>query len=271
MTTLTDYRFPTDWIDWKPIATNGTKTKALGGCYVDVRRIAQAMDQLVPGWASDIELMHTGKEYAAVCKITIDGVTRCDTGQGDTPMDASNQSFRRCAAQHGIGRYMWISLPQVWAAYDPQTKRFTPDGLQALRRSLAPRTNQSADIDTSAENAPADAAVPATQDVSTNGTEPDNPFAPERDYTVDVPMLETTRRRLHALGTEVYGAKQWEDKRHELMAPFGYESSNQLTEAQAQQVIRGMEKKKRANMADGSSLPAVAAGAANFHTNGVAA
>ena len=112
MTALRDYRFPVDMLETKPGPHGKTLT------FVDVRNIAAALDKLAPGWSSDIHLFHTDTEYAATCAIAIDGITRSDTGSGPTPPDASNQAFRRCAAAHGLGAYLWTGEPEppLWAS-----------------------------------------------------------------------------------------------------------------------------------------------------------
>lgn len=106
MTTLADFRFPPHMLETKP----GPKGRTL--TYVDVRNIAAVLDRLAPGWSNDVELSHNGREYAAVCRLTVDGVTRCDVGSGETPPDAANQAFRRAAAAHGLGRYLWVGDAQ---------------------------------------------------------------------------------------------------------------------------------------------------------------
>lgn len=60
------------------------------------------------------------------------------------------------------------------------------------------------------------------------------------------PITDKTKRTLHALGNELYGP-EWEAKRHALVRHVTgvFESSNDLTEAQAQTLIDGMRKRQR--------------------------
>ena len=61
------------------------------------------------------------------------------------------------------------------------------------------------------------------------------------------PITDKTKRTLHALGNELYGP-DWEAKRHALVKHVtagATESSNELTEAQAQTLIDGMRKRQR--------------------------
>jgi hypothetical protein len=102
MTTLTSYRFPAALLSTKP----GPKGRTL--TFVDVRHIAGVLDALAPGWTNTITLSHNGTEYAAICDLTVEGIIRADVGSGETPPDASNQAFRRAAAAHGLGRYLWV-------------------------------------------------------------------------------------------------------------------------------------------------------------------
>lgn len=60
-------------------------------------------------------------------------------------------------------------------------------------------------------------------------------------------ISETNRKRLHALGTELYG-DGWEAKRHEIVLAVTKErtnSSNDLFEDEAKIIIDGMEDKKK--------------------------
>jgi len=109
---LSSYRFAANQLSTKP----GPKGKVL--TYVDVRHIAAALDSLAEGWSSDVTLSHNGQEYAAVCRLVISGIVRSDVGSGETPPDASNQAFRRAAAAHGLGRYLWVGEPEpLWATW----------------------------------------------------------------------------------------------------------------------------------------------------------
>ena len=99
MITLTEHRFPPEQVEWKPITTSGKR--ALGGAYVDVRYIQQALDELAPGWHCEFIPWGEGR---IICKMKVDGVVRSDVGEGDTAHDASNQAFRRAACSHGLGR-----------------------------------------------------------------------------------------------------------------------------------------------------------------------
>lgn len=59
---------------------------------------------------------------------------------------------------------------------------------------------------------------------------------------VSPPITDKKSKELHAIGRELYGP-DWDEKRHDLIAHFGIESSNDLTVAQAQKLIDGMRAK----------------------------
>jgi hypothetical protein len=59
---------------------------------------------------------------------------------------------------------------------------------------------------------------------------------------VSPPMTDKKRKEFHAIGNEAYGP-DWDEKRHQLCAAVGVESSNDLTMAQAQKLIDGMRAK----------------------------
>lgn len=63
----------------------------------------------------------------------------------------------------------------------------------------------------------------------------------------ETPISENTRKRIHALGTKVYG-DDWDDRRHELIKVITKgrtQSSNEITADEASTLIKGMEKKER--------------------------
>ena len=248
--------FEPSTIQWRVGATNKDKSRGLALAYADSRQYQERLDNL---FGLDWSVRYAPvSDRSVICELTLTlddkYVTRSATGNGEDLPSAEAQAFKRACSAFGLGRYLY-GTGQRWEAITAQGRScvFTPGALESLRRSLAPQTAPAAEVATVAGNGQPRASEP--------GTEEDNPFA-------ECPMCENTRRRLHALGSEVYGAKVWGNKRYELIAPFGHTSSNQLTEAQAQQLIRGLEKKQHANMV---SLPAIAVGAANVHVNGATA
>jgi hypothetical protein len=59
-----------------------------------------------------------------------------------------------------------------------------------------------------------------------------------------VKLSDKTRRKLHAVGSELYGAGEpWDSKRADMSAAFEVASSNDWTEEQAAKVIAGMQKR----------------------------
>lgn len=129
MTKFSDYRFPDSMLETKP------GPKGLTLTYVDVRNIAAVLDEMTPGWHSTVNLQHAGREYYATVHLTVDDVTRADVGSGETPPDAANQAFRRAAAAHGLGRYLWTegslgtqpSKPQAKRPAAPVARQVAPD------------------------------------------------------------------------------------------------------------------------------------------------
>lgn len=128
--------FPADAIDWKPGATTSAKDKALALAYVDLRRYFDRLDEIAPGdWSDDYDVLADGT--IVKCRLNVAGVTRCDVGQKDeadqnTTTAAAAQAFKRACAKFGLGRHLY-DMPQIWAEYDGQRKRFTEDGLNKLR------------------------------------------------------------------------------------------------------------------------------------------
>ena len=90
-------------------------------------------------------------------------------------------------------------------------------------------------------------------DASSSSTKT-KPQSPAIKPTLPVPqpvakpaISDNSRKRLHALGTEMYG-DAWESKRHDIVLAVTKErtnSSNDLFEDEAQTIIAGMEAKKK--------------------------
>lgn len=119
-TNLRKFRFPKHMLATKTGPGGMTLT------FVDVRNIAATLDDLCPGWHSSTSLQHTGTEYFATVTLAVDEVTRSDVGSGDTPPDAQNQAFRRAAAQHGLGAYLWLDVRYESSLEAPAPSAPTP-------------------------------------------------------------------------------------------------------------------------------------------------
>jgi hypothetical protein len=117
--------FSVKLIEVKPGATTKDKKRALALAYVDMRAYMARLDRLagVEGWR-----MHyvPWGDRRLICRLTILGVTKESTGEGE-PNDpnagtsAEAQAFKRACAAFGFGRYLY-ALPSIWCDYDEQTK-----------------------------------------------------------------------------------------------------------------------------------------------------
>jgi hypothetical protein len=101
------------------------------------------------------DVQHLNDRLVALCHLSICGATRSDVGesffgkttrQGDTYVEenaatsAIAQAFKRACVKYGMGTYLY-RIPPVWADYNPQGRRFTDDGIQALVDSaMSPAT-----------------------------------------------------------------------------------------------------------------------------------
>ena len=116
----------------KPLVVSGSR--ALVCYYVDARTVMDRLDDVVgpEGWEDDCVPIAGG---SVMCKLSLfiaeTWVTRCDVGgpseqpdEGDRIKAACSDALKRAAVKFGVGRYLY-NLPDVWADYDPQKKRFT--------------------------------------------------------------------------------------------------------------------------------------------------
>lgn len=116
-------------VEWKPGSLNGDKTRALAIAYADVRAYQNRLDEVCGlGWS----VTYTPWGDRIVCHVTIDGVTRSSTGEGDSQSERSEiagtaaeaQAFKRACAMFGLGRYLY-NLPTLWVEFEAGSKAFS--------------------------------------------------------------------------------------------------------------------------------------------------
>ncbi len=116
--------FPASVVQWRAGATNRDKTAAMALAYVDVRHYMERLDEVAPGWHSEVQPLGNGQ---VVVRLTVAGVTRTDVGEAD-PEDANTltsafaQAFKRACVQFGLGRDLY-HIPKVWCDYDAQGRK----------------------------------------------------------------------------------------------------------------------------------------------------
>jgi len=119
-------------VKFKPAVVSGNRALALP--YVDARVIQDRLDEVlgVAGWQDEYECLPDG---SVVCRLRLrlgsEWITKMDVGgpseqpdEGDRIKAACSDALKRAAVKFGVGRYLY-NLPDVWADYDPQKKRFT--------------------------------------------------------------------------------------------------------------------------------------------------
>ena len=127
-------------LEWKPGATTRDKSRGLALAYVDMRRYVDRLNEVFGGdWSDDVQVMDGGT--VVIMRLTCAGVTRSDVGESpasdkNSATSSIAQAFKRACVKFGLGAYLY-RMPQKWVAYDPQKKRFTPDGLAQLKKVAA--------------------------------------------------------------------------------------------------------------------------------------
>lgn len=115
------------FVELKPGKVLQGKARALAFAFVDPRQYQSRLDLLAGAEGWQVEYIPVS-ERALRCRLTILGVTKEDVGEcdaGDTNQATSSamQAFKRACAAFGLGRYLY-SLPQLFADYDEERKRF---------------------------------------------------------------------------------------------------------------------------------------------------
>lgn len=126
---------PSD-VTWKPQATTKDNTKAMAAAYADMRAYQNRLDEVC---GMDWSVTYTPWGDRIVCHITISGVTRSSSGEGDSQSERSEiagtaaeaQAFKRACAMFGLGRYLY-NFPTTWVEYDASKKQFADAGRKKL-------------------------------------------------------------------------------------------------------------------------------------------
>jgi hypothetical protein len=116
-------------ITWKPGAIAKSSDKALALAYGDLRAYQNRLDEVC---GANWSVSYTPWGERIICNLTIYGITRASTGEGDGDSErneiagtvAEAQAFKRACAMFGLGRYLY-SLPSVWAEWDKERKAFS--------------------------------------------------------------------------------------------------------------------------------------------------
>lgn len=127
-------------LKWRPTEVwSGT---ALALVYIDARDVIERLDEVVPGeWQERTMVQFATWEisdredaavrrctwlFSATCRLTIRGVTRTGTGEGDTAKAADSDALKRAAVRHGVGLYLY-HFPLRRVAYDDRRKTFAEE------------------------------------------------------------------------------------------------------------------------------------------------
>src|SRR5947199_8666902 len=152
-------------VKFKPQAVKGSRALALA--YVDVRAIMDRLDNVlgVENWQDRYQLL---PDNSVMCRLRLRigdrWITKADVGGpseqpdgGDRRKAAFSDALKRAAVKFGIGRYLY-RLPQQWADYDPQKRRFVRDPI--LPQAPATRKAEPATV----KLAPVPAVAPAAKE-----------------------------------------------------------------------------------------------------------
>lgn len=124
-------------ITWKPGATTKDGAKCMAMAYADLRAYMERLDDICDmDWKVEYEPWGANR---IIARLTINGVTRCSTGEMEAQDEkngmggtvAEAQAFKRACAMFGMGRYLY-DLPSVWIEFDSAKKRISDAGQKEL-------------------------------------------------------------------------------------------------------------------------------------------
>lgn len=118
------------------------KTKAMLVCYVQHTDVYARLESVDPAWSMEVtSSQRIGDSYFVRVKLTVKGVARENSGDGEDEKSATSDAIKRAAMLFGVGRYLYDS-ETVWVPYNEQTDKFRTWTVQdyqgALRRGQAP-------------------------------------------------------------------------------------------------------------------------------------
>lgn len=130
--------FQPDDITWRvgSVSKRGDKASALA--YADLRAYQRRLDEIVgPDW----QVTFTPWGDRIICNLTILGILRSSSGEGDAQAEKSEiagtsaeaQAFKRACSMFGLGRYLYDELDSPWVEID-EYKKFTDAGLNKLKQ-----------------------------------------------------------------------------------------------------------------------------------------
>ena len=213
--------FPLEAVGFKPQVMKKDKSAAMAATYIDARAVAERLDEVFPlAWTDEYEVMeHVENRLTIECRLSIilngQKITRSDVGESTNSDDersasrwksATSDAFKRAAVKFGVGAYLY-ALPQVWADYDADKRRFAPAGLKKLEQGYAQAVkrlglSEPGERSQEPEHPEAEeAARPPAPEAGAKGTtttvagrevKPIRTLSPER--------AEAMMRELHALG-----------------------------------------------------------------------
>ena len=120
-------RFPFEKIDYRVVSMTQDKKRGQVAFYLDAREIMDQLDAAGAVWSDAYTVIDNNH---VECRLTVDGVTRCDVGEGNEGDDSSHadsfktaytDAFKRAAVKHDIGRYLYGG-DRVWVDLDEYKK-----------------------------------------------------------------------------------------------------------------------------------------------------
>lgn len=219
MSSLFD-KFPVDALHVKVQAKSKKTGKGLAVLYVDARNVMDRLDEVVENENWSDEYHYIGyrevtnnkgeviKMHDVECRLTVNGVTKADTGEGEDMKTAYSDAFKRAGVKFGIARYLYSSKTK-WYELDDYGFFKAPDG-EIIRELLGEYP----------QGRPAAGEIVQKQRSSSAGTEKSKP-EPAPNSTI-------SKAQQKQLTDYVTNGAVTPQQAKEILQSYGYRSSSDI-------------------------------------------
>lgn len=131
-------KFQDESLGVKVQSVTKAKDKALLVLYIQHTDAYARIEQVDPAWSCMVLREENGADWTTVrMRMTVKGVSRENTGEGQDLKSAYSDALKRCAMLFGVGRYLYAS-ESVWVPYNEKEDYYRKWTMADYQRSSRP-------------------------------------------------------------------------------------------------------------------------------------